>query len=79
MAFRLFYLIFIRPLGWLTLLSRAPSAKDADIPILRHEVASLRRTTPRPRLDWADRALFAAPIRHLRPSCQVDTFARRVR
>ena len=67
MAFRLLYLIFIRLLGWLTLLSRAPSAKDVEILILRHEVAVLRRTNPRPRLDWADRALFAALIRHLPP------------
>ena len=67
MPFRLLYLIFIRLLGWLTLLSRAPSSKDVEILILRHEVAVLRRTNPRPRLDWADRALFAALIRHLPP------------
>jgi len=66
-SFRFLYLIFIRLLGWLTLLSRAPSAKDVEILILRHEVAVLRRTNPRPRLDWADRALFAALIRHLPP------------
>jgi putative transposase len=66
-AFRLLYLIFIRLLGWPTLLSRAPSSKDVEILILRHEVAVLRRTNPRPRLDWADRALFAALIRHLPP------------
>ena len=67
MAFRLLYLIFVRLLGWLTLLSRAPSSRDVEILILRHEVAVLRRTNPRPRLDWADRALFAALIRHLPP------------
>jgi putative transposase len=45
-SFRLLYLIFIRLLGWLTLLNRASSSKDVEILILRHEVAVLRRTNP---------------------------------
>ena len=64
-SLRLLYLIFSRLLRWLTLLGRASSSKDIELLVLRHEVAVLRRTNPRPRLDWADRALFAALIRRL--------------
>ena len=64
-SLRLLYLIFSRLLGSLTLLSRATASKDIELLVLRHEVAVLRRTNPRPRLDWADRALFAALIRRL--------------
>jgi putative transposase len=56
-SFRLLYLIFIRLLGFLTLLSRASSSKDVEILILRHEVAVLRRTNPRPRLDSMPRSV----------------------
>ena len=59
------YLIFSRLLSWLMLLARASSSKDIELLVLRHEVAVLRRTNPKPRLNWADRALFAALIRHL--------------
>jgi len=60
-SFRLLYLIFNRLLGWLLLLRRtSASSKDIELLVLRHEVAVLRRTNPKPRLDWADRALFAA-------------------
>ena len=65
MSFRLLYLIFIRLLSWLTLLGRASSSKNIELLVLRHEVAVLRRTNPKPRLDWADRAVLAALIRHL--------------
>jgi putative transposase len=64
-SLRLLYLIFYRLLDLLMLLGRASSAKDVELLVLRHEVAVLRRTNPRPRLDWADRALFAALIQRL--------------
>jgi putative transposase len=61
----LLYLILSRLLGGLILLTRATSSKDIELLVLRHEVAVLRRTNPKPRLDWADRALFAALIQRL--------------
>jgi len=55
---RLLYLILLRLAGWLILLGRSSASKDAEIPILRHEVVVLRRTQPRPRMDWADRTVW---------------------
>ena len=65
MSIRLLYRILLRLAGWLMLLGRSSASKDAEILILRHEVAVLRRTQPRPRMDWADRAVLAALIRHV--------------
>ena len=65
MSLRLLYLIFARLCSWLILLDRSAASKDAELLVLRHEVTVLRRANPRPRLDWADRAVLAALIRLL--------------
>ncbi len=65
MSLRLIYLIFIQLLSWLLLLARSSAAKDVELLVLRHEVAVLRRTTRKPRLDWADRTILSALIRLL--------------
>jgi hypothetical protein len=64
-SLRLLCLIFVRLCGWLVLLGRSSASKDAELLVLRHEVAVLRRTNPRLRLDWAGRAILATLIRLL--------------
>jgi putative transposase len=65
MSLRLAYLAVLRVFGWLALLARSDRAKDAEILILRHQVAVLQREVKTPRLSWADRAVLAALARLL--------------
>ena len=62
MSLRLLYLISARLCSWLVLLGRSSASKDAELLVLRHEIAVLRHASSRPRPDWADRAVLAALI-----------------
>jgi transposase InsO family protein len=64
-ALRLVYLIFIRLLGIPALLLRSDISKEAEILVLRHQLAVLRRQIARPKPSWADRALISALARLL--------------
>jgi putative transposase len=57
---RLIYRFAVAMLSWLALLARSSVSKDAEILVLRQEVAVLRRVNPKPRLEWTDRAVLAA-------------------
>ena len=65
MTLRFAYLAVLRVFGWLALLARSDRAKDAEILILRHQVAVLQRQAKTPTLSWADRALLSALVRLL--------------
>ena len=62
---RLAYLTLCRSVQLLVLLARGDAAKELEILVLRHQLAVLRRQTPRPKLEPADRALLAAISRIL--------------
>ena len=62
---RLAYMAVLRVFGGLALLARSDRAKDAEILLLRHQVAVLQCQAKTPRLSWADRAILAALARLL--------------
>ena len=63
----------LRIFGWLALLARSDHAKDAEILLLRHQVAVLQRQVMSPRLSWVDRMLITGE-RHLRLGEYVEHF-----
>ena len=76
---RLAYMTLCRFIQLLALLARGDAAKDLELLVLRHQLTVLRRQTPRPRLEPADRALLAAISRVLprsRWSCSSSLHAR---
>ena len=65
MSLRFACLVVLRLFGWLALLARSDRVNQAEILILRHQVAVLQRQVKTPRLSWADRAMLAALARLL--------------
>jgi len=65
MALQLLYLVFCQLTDWLALLARGQASKNAEILVLRHEIAVLRRQVARPRPTWPDRAILSALTRLL--------------
>src|SRR4051794_18051007 len=51
--------------GWIALLARSQTSKDAEILVLRHQLTVLRRQIATPRPSWADRAILSALARLL--------------
>jgi len=65
----------IRVFGWLVLLGRSQASKNAEIMMLRHDVAVLRRQVTRPAPDWAGRAVLAALARLLPTMLRAHRYA----
>jgi hypothetical protein len=65
MLSKLAYLRLCRSIQLLALLAHGEATRDLEILVLPHQLMVLRRQTPRPRLEPADRAVLAAVSRAL--------------
>src|SRR3954451_732085 len=65
MAVKLIYQMFAKLLRWMVLHARSDTANEIEILVLRHQLAVLRRGTPRPQMSWTERAVIAALARLL--------------
>ena len=74
MLLKIIYLLTCRVLGLAVLVFRGDKAKDAELLVLRHENAVLRRHVGRVRYDPADRVWFAALARVLPRRHWTDVF-----
>ena len=75
MSLHLLYLIFVRLCGWLVLLGRSSASKDAELLVLRHEVAVLRRQISRVRCQPGGRLWLPALSRLIPRRRQGEVFA----
>jgi putative transposase len=64
-VFSLLYVLAGRLLALIVARGRGEASKDVELILLRHEISVLRRQTPRPRLEPADRLVMTAFARHL--------------
>ena len=63
MLLKIVYVLVCRVLGLAVLVFRSNRAKDAELLVLRHENAVLRRHAGQVRYESAERAWLAAPAR----------------
>src|SRR5262245_36320951 len=62
-------------LSWMVLHARSDTANEIEILVLRHQLAVLQRRTPRPRINWSDRAVIAALARLLLARRPADSWS----
>jgi putative transposase len=62
---KLIYQMFAKLLTWMVLHARSDTTKEIEILVLCHQLAVLQRRTPRPQINWSDRAMLAALARLL--------------